>query len=85
MIACGTSFHSAVATRQIMEELTELPVMVELASDFLDRNTPIFRDDICFFISQSGQYYIYVYKYVQHTSNTNIKRCLCEINPLFDV
>ena len=28
--------------------------MVELASDFLDRQTPIFRDDVCFFISQSG-------------------------------
>ena len=41
-------------TRQILEELTELPVMVELASDFLDRNTPVFRDDVCFFISQSG-------------------------------
>uniref|UniRef100_A0A3Q3JLG1 glutamine--fructose-6-phosphate transaminase (isomerizing) n=1 Tax=Monopterus albus TaxID=43700 RepID=A0A3Q3JLG1_MONAL len=55
MIACGTSFHAAVATRQILEELTELPVMVELASDFLDRNTPVFRDDVCFFISQSGE------------------------------
>ena len=54
-IACGTSYHSAVATRQLMEELTELPVVVELASDFLDRNTPIFRDDVCFFISQSGE------------------------------
>lgn len=54
-IACGTSFHSAVATRQLIEELTELPVMVELASDFLDRQTPIFRDDVCFFISQSGE------------------------------
>lgn len=54
-IACGTSYHSAVATRQLLEELTELPVMVELASDFLDRNTPIFRDDVCFFISQSGE------------------------------
>lgn len=41
-------------TRQVLEELTELPVMVELASDFLDRNTPVFRDDVCFFISQSG-------------------------------
>lgn len=30
-------------TRQLLEELTELPVMVELASDFLDRLTPIFR------------------------------------------
>ena len=29
--------------RQILEELTELPVMVDLASDFLDRGTPIFR------------------------------------------
>ncbi|XP_069576110.1 glutamine--fructose-6-phosphate aminotransferase [isomerizing] 2 [Brachyistius frenatus] len=55
MIGCGTSFHAAVATRQILEELTELPVMVELASDFLDRNTPVFRDDVCFFISQSGE------------------------------
>merc|ERR550534_2398385 len=54
-IACGTSYHSAVATRQILEELTQLPVMVELASDFLDRSTPVFRDDVCFFISQSGE------------------------------
>uniref|UniRef100_A0A8C2DN67 glutamine--fructose-6-phosphate transaminase (isomerizing) n=1 Tax=Cyprinus carpio TaxID=7962 RepID=A0A8C2DN67_CYPCA len=55
MIACGTSYHAGVATRQVLEELTELPVMVELASDFLDRNTPVFRDDVCFFISQSGE------------------------------
>jgi glucosamine--fructose-6-phosphate aminotransferase (isomerizing) len=55
LIACGTSYHSAVATRQLLEELTELPVMVELASDFLDRNTPVFRDDVCIFISQSGE------------------------------
>jgi glutamine---fructose-6-phosphate transaminase (isomerizing) len=42
-------------TRQLLEELTELPVMVDLASDFLDRDTPVFRDDVCFFISQSGE------------------------------
>lgn len=29
--------------------------MIEQASDFLDRRTPIFRDDVCFFISQSGE------------------------------
>ncbi|RZF41509.1 hypothetical protein LSTR_LSTR000223 [Laodelphax striatellus] len=55
LIGCGTSYHSAVATRQLLEELTELPVMVEQASDFLDRVTPVFRDDVCFFISQSGE------------------------------
>ncbi|EPS95645.1 hypothetical protein FOMPIDRAFT_1025697 [Fomitopsis schrenkii] len=53
--ACGTSYHSAIATRAIFEELTEIPVSVELASDFLDRKTPIFRDDICVVVSQSGE------------------------------
>ncbi|XP_078284719.1 glutamine--fructose-6-phosphate aminotransferase [isomerizing] 1-like isoform X1 [Rhinoraja longicauda] len=55
IIACGTSYHSGLATRQILEELTELPVMVELSSDFLDRSTPVFRDDVCIFLSQSGE------------------------------
>lgn len=55
LIGCGTSYNSTIATRQILEELTDLPVMVELASDFLDRGTPIYRDDVCFFISQSGE------------------------------
>ena len=55
LIGCGTSYHSAIATIQILEELTELPVMVLLASGFMDRKTPIFRDDVCFFISQSGE------------------------------
>ncbi|CAB3405317.1 unnamed protein product [Caenorhabditis bovis] len=55
MVACGTSYNSAIACRQILEELSELPVVVELASDFLDRETPIFRDDVCLFISQSGE------------------------------
>ncbi|KAI9136077.1 hypothetical protein BKA69DRAFT_1106436 [Paraphysoderma sedebokerense] len=53
--ACGTSYHSCIATRAIFEELTEIPVSVELASDFLDRKCPIFRDDVCVFVSQSGE------------------------------
>jgi len=53
--ACGTSYHSCLATRSIFEELTEIPVNIELASDFLDRKTPIFRDDVCVFVSQSGE------------------------------
>eukprot|EP00048_Salpingoeca_helianthica_P021670 m.13678 g.13678 ORF g.13678 m.13678 type:complete len:681 (+) comp6239_c0_seq1:71-2113(+) len=54
-IACGTSYNSAIACRQFLEETTELPVIVDIASDFLDRSCPIFRDDVCFFISQSGE------------------------------
>lgn len=55
MIACGTSYHSCLATRSTFEELTEIPVSVELASDFLDRKSPVFRDDTCVFVSQSGE------------------------------
>ncbi|ANB11980.1 glutamine--fructose-6-phosphate transaminase (isomerizing) GFA1 [Sugiyamaella lignohabitans] len=55
MIACGTSYHSCLATRAIFEELTEIPVSVELASDFLDRRSPVFRDDTVVFVSQSGE------------------------------
>ncbi|KAI9497887.1 isomerising glucosamine-fructose-6-phosphate aminotransferase [Zychaea mexicana] len=54
-IACGTSYHSCMATRAIFEQLTEIPGQTELASDFLDRRTPIFRDDVCVFVSQSGE------------------------------
>ena len=38
-----------------MEELADLPVMLELASDLVDRKCPIFRDDTCVFVSQSGE------------------------------
>lgn len=55
MVACGTSYHSCLANRSIFEELTEIPVSVELASDFLDRRSPVFRDDTCVFVSQSGE------------------------------
>ena len=54
-VGCGTSYNAALACRHLMEQLTELPVAVEMASDFLDRRCPIFRSDVCFFLSQSGE------------------------------
>ena len=32
-----------------------MPVTIELASDFNDRAPPLFRDDVCCFVSQSGE------------------------------
>lgn len=54
-VACGTSYHACLACRQTVESLTDLPVNLELASDLLDRRSPIFRDDMCVFVSQSGE------------------------------
>lgn len=55
LLSCGTSFHACLAARQIMEEMCDTPVVLEVASDFLDRRAPIFRDDTCIFLSQSGE------------------------------
>ena len=41
-----------------------MPVMIELASDFLDRSVPIFRDDVVFFVSQSGKVYTHLFSLV---------------------
>lgn len=43
LVACGTSFHACLAARATLEEMCEVPVVLELASDFLDRRCPIFR------------------------------------------
>ena len=44
-----------MCSRQTVEELVDIPVVLELASDLLDRRCPIFRDDTCVFVSQSGE------------------------------
>jgi glucosamine 6-phosphate synthetase-like amidotransferase/phosphosugar isomerase protein len=54
-VACGTSYHACLAARQALEHLVGIPVSMELASDLLDRYPPIFRDDTCVFVSQSGE------------------------------
>mmetsp|Transcript_40387 Transcript_40387/g.48975 ORF Transcript_40387/g.48975 Transcript_40387/m.48975 type:complete len:723 (-) Transcript_40387:237-2405(-) len=54
-IGCGTSYHAALASRSIVEELVELPVALELASDLQDRKAPMFRDDTVIAVSQSGE------------------------------
>ena len=54
-VGCGSSFNACLAARQTMEGLTGIPVSLELASDLLDRQAPLFRDDTCVFVSQSGE------------------------------
>ena len=55
IVACGTSYNAGLACRPVLEKLVQMPVSMELASDLLDRPTPIFRNDTCVFMSQSGE------------------------------
>ncbi|KAK1647371.1 hypothetical protein QYE76_065176 [Lolium multiflorum] len=54
-IGCGTSYNAALAARPLVEELTGIPVTMEVASDLLDRQGPIYREDTAVFVSQSGE------------------------------
>ena len=53
--ACGTSWHAAQIGSYIIEELVNMPVKVEYASEFRYRETPIDNDTVVFAISQSGE------------------------------
>ena len=51
-IACGTSYHAALACRNTLEELLPVAVQLELASDLQDRPfCRISRSDVCVFVS----------------------------------
>ncbi|TVU02608.1 hypothetical protein EJB05_51875, partial [Eragrostis curvula] len=54
-VGCGTSYNAALAARPFVEELTGIPVTMEVASDLLDRQGPIYREDTAVFVSQSGE------------------------------
>ncbi|XP_057524388.1 glutamine--fructose-6-phosphate aminotransferase [isomerizing] 1 isoform X1 [Amaranthus tricolor] len=54
-IGCGTSYNAALAARPILEELSGIPVTMEIASDLVDRQGPIYREDTAVFVSQSGE------------------------------
>ncbi|MFA6571688.1 MAG: glutamine--fructose-6-phosphate transaminase (isomerizing), partial [Bacteroidota bacterium] len=55
LTACGTSWHAALVGEYLIENLAQIPVEVEYASEFRYRNTPLNSDDIVIAISQSGE------------------------------
>ncbi|MDR1380999.1 MAG: glutamine--fructose-6-phosphate transaminase (isomerizing) [Tannerella sp.] len=55
MVACGTSWHAALAGEYLFEEYARIPVEVEYASEFRYRNPIIGEDDLVIAISQSGE------------------------------
>jgi glucosamine--fructose-6-phosphate aminotransferase (isomerizing) len=53
--ACGTSWHSALIGKLMIEELCRIPVAVEYASEFRYRNPIVRPNTLCLVISQSGE------------------------------
>jgi glucosamine--fructose-6-phosphate aminotransferase (isomerizing) len=55
ILACGTSWHSALAGKHMLESMARLPVEVDYASEFRYRNPVILADSLFVFITQSGE------------------------------
>ncbi|MGP8198444.1 MAG: glutamine--fructose-6-phosphate transaminase (isomerizing) [Limisphaerales bacterium] len=53
--ATGTSWHAALVGEYLIEELAGLPVEVEFAHEFYNRNAPLQANTIVLVISQSGE------------------------------
>jgi len=55
IVACGTSYHAGMWGRHLLENWAQIPVNVEIASEFRYRNPILDPDDVILVISQSGE------------------------------
>lgn len=55
IVACGTSWHSGLVGKFLVEELCRIPVEVDIASEFRYRNPVINDKTLLLLISQSGE------------------------------
>ena len=55
LIACGTSWHSCLIAKFMLEELARLPVEVDIASEFRYRNPIVGADTLFVAVTQSGE------------------------------
>jgi glucosamine--fructose-6-phosphate aminotransferase (isomerizing) len=56
IVACGTSWHSALWGRHLLEDWARVPVQVEIASEFRHRDNFLFEEDeMVLVVSQSGE------------------------------
>ena len=55
IVACGTAMHAGLAVKSIFENLCQIPVEVDMASEFRYRNPLVNEHTLAIFISQSGE------------------------------
>ena len=55
IVACGSAWHVGMVAQYVIEDLTRIPVRVELASEFRYRRPILDPDGLVIIISQSGE------------------------------
>ena len=55
IVACGSAYHVGMAGKYVIEDLTDTPVEVDLASEFRYRNPKLMKNSLVIVVSQSGE------------------------------
>jgi len=55
LIGCGTAYHSCITAKYWFEELTNIPIEVDIASEFRYRKIKLNKKNLYIFVSQSGE------------------------------
>ena len=55
LVACGTAYHSCLVAKYWFEELTNINVEIDVASEFRYRNIKFNQKNLYIFVSQSGE------------------------------
>ena len=55
MVACGSAYHVCAAAKYVLEELSGIPVDIDLASEFRYRNPILSENTLVVIVSQSGE------------------------------
>jgi glucosamine--fructose-6-phosphate aminotransferase (isomerizing) len=55
LVACGSSYYTAMTSKYWLEEIVSIPVEIDIASEFRYRNSYLPENGLCIFLSQSGE------------------------------
>ena len=54
-VACGSAYHVGAAAKYVIEAMTDLPVEIDLASEFRYRDPKLVKNSLVVIVSQSGE------------------------------
>jgi glucosamine--fructose-6-phosphate aminotransferase (isomerizing) len=55
LVGCGSAYHSCIAAKYWFEELTTIPIEIDVASEFRYRKIQFDKKNLYIFVSQSGE------------------------------
>ena len=55
IVACGSAYHVGMVGKYVIEELADIPVEVDLASEFRYRNPKLVKNSLVVIVAQSGE------------------------------